>query len=47
MIRGEDGESTVLADGEPGQVTVSIRRQLAEIQRGLAEDPFGWVHRIF
>ena len=44
-IRHPDGEFTV-ADGGSGQVTMALRQELADIQRGRAEDPFGWVHRV-
>ncbi|MDT4993177.1 MAG: branched-chain amino acid aminotransferase [Actinoplanes sp.] len=44
-VRFADGEFTV-ADGGPGAVTEDLRRQLQGIQRGRAEDPFGWVHRV-
>ncbi|MFC7534320.1 branched-chain amino acid aminotransferase [Actinoplanes sp. GCM10030250] len=44
-IRDQDGEFTV-AGGEPGEVTMGLRKQLVDIQRGRAEDPFGWVHRV-
>jgi branched-chain amino acid aminotransferase len=45
-VRSPDGEFTV-ADGGSGEVTMALRQQLADIQRGRAEDPFGWVHRVF
>jgi branched-chain amino acid aminotransferase len=45
-IRHPDGEFTV-ADGGSGEVTMALRQELADIQRGRAEDPFGWVHRVF
>jgi branched-chain amino acid aminotransferase len=45
-VRHPDGEFTV-ADGGSGEVTMGLRRQLVDIQRGRAEDPFGWVHRVF
>jgi branched-chain amino acid aminotransferase len=44
-IRSLDGEFTV-ADGGSGEVTMGLRKQLVDIQRGRAEDPFGWVHRV-
>jgi branched-chain amino acid aminotransferase len=45
-IRHPDGEFTV-ADGGSGEVTMALRQELADIQRGRADDPFGWVHRVF
>ena len=44
-VRFPDGEFTV-ADGGAGAVTEALRRQLQDIQRGRAEDPFGWVHKV-
>ena len=45
MVKSLDGEFTV-ADGAPGEVTMALRQELVDIQRGRAEDPFGWVHRV-
>ncbi|GIE93742.1 branched-chain amino acid aminotransferase [Paractinoplanes rishiriensis] len=44
-IKSLDGEFTV-ADGGSGEVTMALRKQLVDIQRGRAADPFGWVHRV-
>jgi branched-chain amino acid aminotransferase len=44
-VRSPDDEFTV-ADGGSGQVTMALRQELSDIQRGRAEDPFGWVHRV-
>ncbi|MGX6604081.1 branched-chain amino acid aminotransferase [Micromonosporaceae bacterium Da 78-11] len=44
-VKSPDGEFTV-ADGGSGEVTMGLRQQLADIQRGRAEDPFTWVHRV-
>jgi len=44
-VRHSGGEFTV-ADGGAGEVTVGLRQSLVDIQRGRAEDPFGWVHRV-
>jgi branched-subunit amino acid aminotransferase/4-amino-4-deoxychorismate lyase len=44
-VRHPDGEFTV-ADGGSGEVTMALRQELVNIQRGRAEDPFGWVHRV-
>jgi branched-chain amino acid aminotransferase len=44
-VRTPDGEFTV-ADGGSGEVTMGLRRELVDIQRGRAEDPFGWVQRV-
>jgi branched-chain amino acid aminotransferase len=45
LVRWPGGEFTV-AGGEPGELTMSLRRQLVDIQRGRAADPFGWLHRV-
>ncbi|GIM95850.1 branched-chain amino acid aminotransferase [Paractinoplanes toevensis] len=44
-IKSPEGEFTV-ADGGSGSVTMGIRKELVDIQRGRAADPFGWVHRV-
>jgi branched-chain amino acid aminotransferase len=44
-VRFADGEFT-MADSGPGAVTEALRSQLQDIQRGRAEDPFGWVHKV-
>ena len=44
-VRFLDGEFTV-ADGGPGEVTMSLRGQLVDIQRARVPDPFGWVRRV-
>jgi len=44
-VRSPEGEFTV-ADGGSGGVTMALRHELSDIQRGRAEDPFGWVHRV-
>ena len=44
-VKTPDGDFTV-ADGGSGEVTMGLRKQLVDIQRGRAEDPFGWVHRV-
>jgi len=44
-VRSVEGE-VVIGDGESGETTMRLRQQLVDIQRGRAEDPYGWVHRI-
>ncbi|WP_433297168.1 branched-chain amino acid aminotransferase [Actinoplanes sp. CA-030573] len=39
-------EEFTIADGGDGEVTMGLRKELVDIQRGRAEDPFGWVHRV-
>jgi branched-chain amino acid aminotransferase len=44
-VRYPEGEFAI-AGGEPGEVSMALRKELVDIQRGHAEDPFGWVHRV-
>ena len=44
-VRSVEGE-LVIGDGGSGETTMRLRQQLVDIQRGRAEDPYGWVHRI-
>ena len=44
-VKTPDDEFTI-ADGGSGEVTMGLRKELVDIQRGRAEDPFGWVHRV-
>ncbi len=44
-VRGESAE-WVVADGEPGPVTMRLREELIGIQYGHRPDPFGWVHKV-
>jgi branched-chain amino acid aminotransferase len=44
-VKSPDGEFT-MADGGSGDVTMGLRKELVDIQRGRAQDPFGWVHRV-
>ena len=41
VVRWRDGELSI-ADGETGEVTASLRQRLVDIQRGRADDPYGW-----
>jgi branched-chain amino acid aminotransferase len=42
---GEDFEVQV-ADGGPGELTMSVRQELTDIQYGRAEDRHGWTRRV-
>ncbi len=42
----DEGERLVIGDGEPGPVTIALRRQLLDVQHGIAEDRFGWLARV-
>jgi branched-chain amino acid aminotransferase len=44
-VRQTDGDFKI-ADGGEGEVTAALRQELQDIQRGRADDPFGWVHRV-
>jgi branched-chain amino acid aminotransferase len=33
-------------DGQPGEVTMKLRRALLDIQRGVAADTYGWMHEL-
>jgi branched-chain amino acid aminotransferase len=44
-VRSVEGE-IVMGDGGSGAVTMKLRQQLVDIQRGRADDPHGWVHRV-
>ncbi|MFF5293508.1 branched-chain amino acid aminotransferase [Paractinoplanes globisporus] len=44
-VKSPDFEFTV-AGGGSGEVTMGLRKELVDIQRGRAADPFGWVHRV-
>jgi branched-chain amino acid aminotransferase len=44
-VRFPGGEFAV-AGGGAGEVTMALRQQLVDIQRGRADDPFGWVHKV-
>ncbi|MFI9719487.1 branched-chain amino acid aminotransferase [Streptomyces sp. NPDC052396] len=35
-----------IGDGQPGEVTMKLRKALLEIQTGAAEDTHGWMHRL-
>lgn len=37
---------TVVADGKAGEITMSLREELIDIQFGRIEDKFGWRHKI-
>jgi branched-chain amino acid aminotransferase len=44
-VKAESGEWLV-GDGEPGPVTMRLRRALLDIQLGEAPDRHGWMHKI-
>jgi len=41
-----DGGEVSLGDGEPGPVTLGIRRALVDLQYGRVADRYGWMHKI-
>jgi branched-chain amino acid aminotransferase len=44
-VKSPEGEFK-MGSGGPGQTTMRIKQRLVDIQRGVAPDPHGWVHRI-
>ncbi len=44
-VKSSSGGFTV-GDGEPGPVTMRLRRTLLDIQHGLAADTHGWMHHV-
>jgi len=45
VVRTPDGEFK-MGSGGSGEVTMALREQLVAIQRGRADDPYGWVHHV-
>jgi branched-chain amino acid aminotransferase len=39
-------ENWTVGDGQPGEVTMKLRRALLDIQTGQAADTHGWMHRL-
>ncbi|WP_405661567.1 branched-chain amino acid aminotransferase [Streptomyces sp. RK9] len=44
-VKSARGEWTQ-GDGTPGEVTMKLRDALLDVQRGVAADPHGWMHRL-
>ncbi|WP_328906035.1 branched-chain amino acid aminotransferase [Streptomyces sp. NBC_00234] len=44
-VKSANGEWTQ-GDGTPGEVTMTLRGRLLDIQRGIAEDTHGWMHPL-
>ncbi|CAL9539378.1 branched-chain amino acid aminotransferase [Streptomyces sp. enrichment culture] len=44
-VKSAGGEWTQ-GDGQPGEVTLKLRRALLDIQTGAAEDTHGWTHQV-
>jgi branched-chain amino acid aminotransferase len=44
-LRSAEGDLTV-GDGRPGPLALDLRRHLVDLQRGRAEDRYGWVTRV-
>ena len=45
MVRATN-EEWLIADGQPGPVTMKLREELMAIQYGTAPDPYRWMHHI-
>ncbi|MEV7236982.1 branched-chain amino acid aminotransferase [Streptomyces sp. NPDC051020] len=44
-VKSKRGEWTQ-ANGQPGEVTMSLRKALLDIQTGVTEDKHGWTHKL-
>jgi len=44
--KSSGGEWT-MGDGSSGPVTLQLRSALLDLQYGRADDPYGWLHRIY
>jgi branched-chain amino acid aminotransferase len=42
----DEGRPLVIGTGDPGAVTIGLRRSLLDVQQGLAPDPHGWMVRV-
>jgi len=40
------GGSVRIGDGQPGPITMRLRKQLSDIQRGVSPDTHHWMHRL-
>jgi branched-chain amino acid aminotransferase len=45
-IRDPVGGDWTVGNGEPGPVTLSLRRALIDLHHGTAADPDGWLHQV-
>jgi branched-chain amino acid aminotransferase len=45
-VRSHNDDFTIGTGADIGPVTTSLRKELVDIQRGLVDDKYGWVHRI-
>ena len=45
-VRTPDGDFAIAGSGAPDGLAERLRRNLTDLQRGLAPDPFGWVHTV-
>jgi branched-chain amino acid aminotransferase len=46
-VKSPGGTFTIGVPDKAGPVTKQLRDTLVPIQRGLAPDPYGWVHKVF
>jgi branched-chain amino acid aminotransferase len=44
-VRDEGGDWTI-SDGQPGPVTLELRRALVDMHHGVSPDPDGWLHHV-
>jgi branched-chain amino acid aminotransferase len=47
QIRSPQGDFNIGNGERAGPVTSAMRTALVDIQRGVAPDPYGWVHKVF
>jgi branched-chain amino acid aminotransferase len=45
-VRDPAGGDWTIGDGQPGPVTMELRRTLMDLHHGLAPDPEGWLHHV-
>ena len=45
-VASKNSGSWTIADGEPGEITMKLRKALIEIQTGAAPDLHNWMHRV-
>lgn len=45
-VKRSTGADWKQTGGEPGEVTLKLRKALLDVQRGITQDEHGWMHRI-
>jgi branched-chain amino acid aminotransferase len=44
-VKARTGDFSI-GDGEPGPLTMQLRRHLLDVQHGRVPDTHGWLHRV-